>query len=75
MPRSNLNLTFEQWLAKLDDECQKTYGIPLTELPARPYREWFEDSLTWAEVWQIIVVEEESVTDDPDGIPNDIEEE
>ena len=43
------DLTFEQWMARVNRLVTGRYGVGTSDLEDQPYRDWFDDGLTPAE--------------------------
>lgn len=40
------NLTFKQWLAKVNEQVRARAGCSIRDLPDCPFRDWYEDGVT-----------------------------
>jgi hypothetical protein len=56
-------MSFEEWMLKVDELMEQSYGVSIHDLPDQLYRDFYEDGMSPAEMVQL-VVSEEGITDE-----------
>jgi hypothetical protein len=41
-----MSMSFEKWLAAVDNICYKNIGLSYEDVPDQTWRDWYEDELT-----------------------------
>jgi len=45
LDKSSADLSFDDWMNKLDDICYDRYGVSIHDLPDMPFMDWYEDGI------------------------------
>lgn len=68
-----VNLTFAQWIRKVDIAVSKRVGCSVYDLADCPFRDWFEDGMTPTEA-ATEALENEGLDEDADDLAEMMEE-
>lgn len=66
-----MDMSFEEWLEKLDEYVQEETGICLEDLPDMDYVEFYDDGCKFKDVLKIIMEENENYFEDSEDFDDD----